>query len=131
MKTIIFDVDDTLYDQLQPFKNTVHQQIDSSFSDDDMIRLYKACRHYSDEVFEKHMSGEMTALELQTYRITKACNDFGIALTEEDAIQFQHTYLQELKQITLFSSLTEVLPTIVNNNWQVAFSLMGNMTISG
>ncbi|GAB2568965.1 HAD family hydrolase [Gracilibacillus alcaliphilus] len=109
MQTIIFDVDDTLYDQLQPFRRTVKQHIASSFSEEQILALYKRSREYSDEVFEKHMSGEITALELQTYRIRKACADFFITIDEQQAIAFQQFYVQEQRKIELFPAMKQLL----------------------
>nr|WP_035724439.1 HAD family hydrolase [Gracilibacillus boraciitolerans] len=128
MKTIIFDVDDTLYDQLQPFHKAVHQQLNTSFNNDEIKALYLASRKYSDEVFEKHMNGgEITALDLQTYRITKACQDFGISLTYQQAVTFQETYLHEQQQIQLFPAIVELLDSLYANNKQLAILTNGEV----
>ncbi|SFL70285.1 putative hydrolase of the HAD superfamily [Gracilibacillus orientalis] len=120
MQTIIFDVDDTLYDQLQPFRNAVHQQLDTSFTDSEIGSLYKTSRKYSDEVFEKYMSGEITALELQTYRMTKACEEFEIALSYDQAVRFQDVYLSELKKIQLLDPMKRLLEQLSKQGKQLA-----------
>ncbi|WP_054860115.1 HAD-IA family hydrolase [Gracilibacillus sp. JCM 18860] len=126
MDTIIFDVDDTLYDQLLPFKNTVKQQFQQDFIDAELEALYITSRKYSDEVFEKHMNGgEITALELQTYRITKACEEFGLAISYQDAVSFQQKYLQEQKQITLFEELKQLLDHLLSQKKQLAILTNG------
>ncbi|MGN8646066.1 HAD family hydrolase [Gracilibacillus sp. HCP3S3_G5_1] len=127
MQTIIFDVDDTLYDQLLPFRNAVYQQLDASFSESEIGALYKASRKYSDEVFEKQMSGEITALELQTYRITKACEEYGFTLSYEDAVQFQESYLQELQKIQLFEPMKRLLNQLSEQGKQLAVLTNGKL----
>ncbi|UOQ49937.1 HAD family hydrolase [Gracilibacillus caseinilyticus] len=125
MQTIIFDVDDTLYDQLQPFHKAVHQHLSESFSDNDMTLLYKTSRKYSDEVFEQYMNGEITALELQTYRIMKACEEFGIHLPYEQAVLFQETYLAELQKIQLFEPMEQLLDKLFHHKKQLAILTNG------
>ncbi|KAB8137470.1 HAD family hydrolase [Gracilibacillus oryzae] len=125
MKTVIFDVDDTLYDQLQPFKNAVMERLDHPFSPQEIASLYLASRKYSDEVFEKHMNGEISALELQTYRITKACDEFGLILSQEEAIAFQHTYLLQQQQITLLADIEILLHRLDEQGKQIAILTNG------
>ncbi|MFC4402605.1 HAD family hydrolase [Gracilibacillus xinjiangensis] len=120
METIIFDVDDTLYDQLLPFKNAVKDKIDDSFSNEEITLLYLKCRKYSDEVFEKHMSGEITASQLQTYRIIMACRDFGIELSENEALAFQEAYLSEQKQISLINEIETLFNKLHDSGKQLA-----------
>ncbi|MDX8045244.1 HAD family hydrolase [Gracilibacillus sp. S3-1-1] len=127
MQTIIFDVDDTLYDQLLPFQKTVHLLIDASFPEAEMGAFYKTSRKYSDEVFEKHMNGEITGLELQTYRIMKACEDYQIKLSYEDAVRFQEVYLQEQRKIQLFHPMKHLLEQLAKQNIRLAVLTNGEL----
>ena len=52
MRTIVFDVDDTLYDQQQPFRNAM-TKIFPNVATEDMHELYLRFRHHSDETFPK------------------------------------------------------------------------------
>lgn len=74
--TYIFDLDDTLYDQLGAFNVAYHYH----FADSDIgvETLYRHFRHYSDMVFEQTQEGQMTLTEMHIYRITEAVNDFDI-----------------------------------------------------
>lgn len=127
MKTVIFDVDDTLYDQLQPFRLTVQKRLHNAFPNDMIEVLYKTSRKYSDEVFEKHMSGEITALELQTYRMIKACQDFNISLSYEEAVAFQDTYLREQRKIQLFDPMKRVIEELAQLDVQLAILTNGEL----
>ncbi|WP_163581279.1 HAD family hydrolase [Gracilibacillus saliphilus] len=127
MQTIIFDVDDTLYDQLQSFRNAVYQQLSTSFTESEIGPLYKASRKYSDEVFEPYMNGEITVLELQTYRITKACEDFGIKLSYEQAVKFQEVYLAEQRNIQLLKPMRQLLDQLCEQDKQLAVLTNGEL----
>lgn len=124
MQTVIFDVDDTLYDQLQPFRHAVQQIIPESFQHHEIIDLYKKSRAYSDAVFEQHMCGEITALDLQIYRIQKACDDFSISLTREQAIAFQQCYLSEQQHIKLFPEMEYLLDQL--NQAEITLAVLTN-----
>lgn len=120
MDTIIFDVDDTLYDQTLPFKKAARNYFKQSFTDEELTNLYIASRKYSDALFYKSTTGEVSVLELQVYRITEACREFDITLRYQDAIDFQKAYLVEQQKITLFKEVEEILDSLLRKNKQLA-----------
>ncbi|MCQ9300160.1 HAD family hydrolase [Staphylococcus hyicus] len=105
--TFIFDLDDTLYDQLQAFNVAYHYHF--ADSDIDVSSLYRHFRHYSDLVFEQTQDGRMTVTEMHIYRITAALNDFDIALSEKKAIAFQRDYARALNGIALSHPIKTLL----------------------
>ena len=50
MKNIIFDVDDTLYNLMEPFEKA-HNELMVTRTDADCEELFEASRTYSDEAF--------------------------------------------------------------------------------
>ena len=50
MKNIIFDVDDTLYNLMEPFEKA-HKELMAARTDADCEELFEASRTYSDEAF--------------------------------------------------------------------------------
>ncbi|WP_342471574.1 HAD family hydrolase [Metasolibacillus sp. FSL H7-0170] len=115
METIIFDVDDTLYDQLQPFQKAFNKYFNHLHSFP-IEQLYIASRKYSDKVFNSPMSQH----EQQIYRITSACRDFGISISKDIAIQFQKTYEDEQQKIILFPEIHLLLEKLLQKNKQLA-----------
>ena len=107
MKTFVFDLDDTLYDMTQPFKKAFETHLSQYKIDPD--ELFKRSRHYSDAIFPKVMSGEMSVDECGAYRIKRALEDFDIYLSEEEALQFQLTYRYNQAHITLSDSIKDAL----------------------
>lgn len=103
IKAVYFDLDDTLYDQLQPFQlavqstNLVHY-INERLTIED---LYRRIRRHSDRLWEKHTSGQMTLEELRVERAVAAFHDLAIEISAEDAVLLQQNYELEQNRLTL------------------------------
>lgn len=90
MKAVIFDLDDTLYDQIQPFKKALdrHLQVD-----DELVGpLYLAFRHHADQVFEAAATGKMSLKDSHIYRMKAALADFGFQVSDALALTIQIDY---------------------------------------
>jgi putative hydrolase of the HAD superfamily len=118
MDTIIFDVDDTLYDQLQPFKKAFEMTF-THVTNIPIEKLYISSRKHSDSLFDQSEAGIITLLELQTYRIMAACEEFGVPITYNEAIKFQNIYEQEQQKITLFPEIEKLLELLSKKNKQL------------
>ncbi|MCC3359596.1 HAD family hydrolase [Bacillus sp. REN16] len=125
METIIFDVDDTLYDQAQSFHKTVRKLFEAPFSDEQIDQLYKASRRYSEILFDQSEAGEISQFEWQTGRIMAACKDFNIPIDTEKATIFHETYVTEQKNITLFPEVEELLNDLYNEGKQLGILTNG------
>lgn len=90
IKALIFDLDDTLYDQIQPFRRAIlrHLQVPA----DQLEPLYIAFRHYADEIFEAAATGKVSLYDSHVYRMKAALADFGYAVTDAEAIAIQLDY---------------------------------------
>ncbi|MFC4404128.1 HAD family hydrolase [Gracilibacillus xinjiangensis] len=125
MRTIIFDVDDTLYDQALSFHHTFRKLIDSDFTYDKLDQIYRTSRKYSELLFDKSEKGEISVTEWQIGRITKACEDFGIPIDEEKALKFDQLYKKEQQKISLFPEISALLTKLKNENKQLAILTNG------
>lgn len=114
MKAFLFDVDDTLYDQLTPFKLAydVFERREENIS---VEKLYRSCRKYSDNIFHKTENGEITLEDMYIYRISKAFDDFGIQLTSDEALAFQNSYVSYQKHIHLLDDVIITLDLLKKN----------------
>lgn len=102
-RAIFFDVDDTLYNQVEPFykayiKNFEHYNIDVNY-------LFKTSREISDELFEKSQSGDISMKEMQIMRIQFAFEKLNIKISREEAWKFQQDYEKFQDNITLSDTL--------------------------
>ncbi|WP_281279572.1 HAD family hydrolase [Aquibacillus sediminis] len=120
MDTIIFDVDDTLYDQALPFKITYKKLFDQPLTEAELNQLYTVSRKHSDVLFDKWEAGEIPVQELQIRRMTQACEEFGIAITEQKALEFQNAYVKEQRKIVLFDEVKQLLDDLYQQNKQLA-----------
>ena len=108
MYNFVFDLDDTVYDQLKPFK----QAFDKNFPNKTTFpidKLYLLSRKFSDQVFNYTENGELTLEEMHRYRITKAFEALQQPISKEQADQFQLDYGAYQKQITLTEDVRNTL----------------------
>ena len=59
IETVVFDIDDTIYDQQEPFRKAV-QKLFPLVSEADMLPLYTRFRVHSDNNFNKVITQEWT-----------------------------------------------------------------------
>ena len=74
--SIVFDVDDTIYDQQAPYRIAVEK----CFPDFDMSKINQAYirfRHYSDVGFPRVMAGEWTTEYFRFWRCKETLLEFG------------------------------------------------------
>lgn len=122
--SVVFDLDDTLYDQLLPFKNAFEMKF-KQLSHVPVEKLYISSRKHSDAMFDKSEDGTISLLELHTYRIIAACKEFGIEISHAEAEEFQEIYQNEQQKIALFPDIIKLLDLLLNRNIQLAILTNG------
>lgn len=124
---VFFDVDDTLYDHLLPFRKAIWNWVEdhSSFPFEE---AYHRLRYYSD-ILSLKMGGagaiETGAatewMRIERFRLTLA--EFGIRLSEAQAAEVQAAYLGCQYDIEMFPGATELILQL-----QTAGRLVGLIT---
>ena len=110
---LVFDVDDTLYEQIVPFENAYKSLFDM---DIDMEQFYLLSRYYSDVKFEASRNGEMTMDEYHIYRIQEAAKDLGVILTDEQALDMQKEYKKNQQKLQMSNITISILELAKENN---------------
>ena len=110
---LVFDVDDTLYEQIVPFENAYNSLFDM---DIDMEKFYLLSRYYSDVKFEASRNGEMTMDEYHIYRIQEAAKDLGVFLTDEQALNMQKEYKMNQQKLQMSNVTINILKLARKNN---------------
>ena len=110
---LVFDVDDTLYEQIVPFENAYKSLFDI---DIDMEQFYLLSRYYSDVKFEASRNGEMTMDEYHIYRIQEAAKDLGVFLTDEQALNMQKEYKKNQQKLQISNITISILELAKENN---------------
>jgi len=108
MKAFFFDLDDTLYNQLQPFQ-AAYDSIFSRITDISILELFKKSREYSDRVFAQTESGEMSLEAMHQYRMINAFKDFGYTISPAEADAFQKTYKDHQYKVSLIPEMKNIL----------------------
>lgn len=105
---ILFDVDDTLYDQTVPFMEAYAEYFGNEPAVSAEI-IYPVTRKYSDQVYSQTMAGEITMEEMYIYRMQKAFEEFSIRITDQEALDFQKIYADRQHHIHMSPLMGEVL----------------------
>ncbi|HEM6404264.1 TPA: HAD family hydrolase [Streptococcus suis] len=106
MKALIFDVDDTLYDQIQPFERALERHFE--VAREQIEPLYLSFRRYADEVFEATAIGKMSLKDSHIYRMKHALADFGYQVSDATALAIQIDYDYFQGQIELSPVFPEI-----------------------
>lgn len=115
MKNIIFDVDDTLYDLMEPFQKA-HEELMSDRTNADCEELFKASRTYSDEAFYMAREGKISSDEEFIYRIKKTYQDVGVNVSKEEAKKFEERYRYYQNHIHVPETTTKILDYCKENH---------------
>lgn len=108
MSNIIFDVDDTLYNLMEPFQRA-HEELFLKATDADCEELFKASRIYSDEAFYMVRDGKLPKEDEFAYRIMKTYEDVGMTVSREMAKKFEERYRYYQKHIHVPEKIQEIL----------------------
>lgn len=107
---LCFDCDDTLYDLSWPFRMSLDHMFDKTALDSiDLEKFYLDYRKAGDEIFDQIQNGKITIDESGQYRIKKVCDQYGVAIDDQFAKEFQKMYRGYQQNITMSSELTEYL----------------------
>lgn len=114
--SIVFDVDDTIYDQQAPYRIAMEK----CFPDFDMTHMNQAYirfRHYSDIGFPRVMTGEWTTEYFRFWRCKETLLEFGYhEIDEEMGNHFQEVYEHELENITMLDEMRMTLDFLKEKN---------------
>ncbi|SHH42363.1 HAD family hydrolase [Virgibacillus chiguensis] len=126
MRTIAFDLDDTLYDRTEPLKQTF-----SSFRPTKELRFNEILpiyHKYSDIAFEKVTNQQWTLEESYVYRIRKTLQEQNIGISEQDALAFQAMYTKNQDRIQLRPHIEEIIQYLQNKEIQTIIITNGPST---
>lgn len=109
MYSFIFDIDDTVYDQIVPFRCAFERNFARYADQVSLPDLYRHNRRFSDEIFERQQRGEISLEDMHVYRITEAFRVLGIEIPREEAEAFQRDYAAAQHEIVLTEDMREAL----------------------
>lgn len=109
----VFDIDDTLYDQLHAFERAINNQKINNSKDLDISKLYYLMKKYGDETFSSTGFDQQRLEKMQIFRIQRALQDYNIEITDEQALNFQTDFENYQNDIELFPKIEELLNLLI------------------
>ncbi len=117
---IIFDLDDTIYDLMEPFQRThqeryaqfLRQQKEKGAVPEDQVdldRLFYQWRAHSDDILPMEFEHKISGQEAFRMRIYRTYEDLHVKLTQQDAISFEESYRKYQKEIHVPQKMGELL----------------------
>lgn len=107
---LLFDIDDTLYDQAVPFGAAYERAFPELFRQGpSAMALFAARSRHGERSFRQALAQEMTMEEMYRYRIREAFAEFGFTVSDEEADRFQSVYEQAQKELKLSPVMEELL----------------------
>ncbi|MWV46970.1 HAD-IA family hydrolase [Paenibacillus sp. HJL G12] len=115
-KGIFFDVDDTLYDHLQPLRQALNSEL-ALEGDFPYEAVYHRFRYYSDALSARHggvnaAGAERDLQEMRVKRVMLALAEFRIDVTRAEAARIQDQYLREQFHISPFPGAVELIRSL-------------------
>ena len=107
LKAILFDIDDTLYDLSIPFKEAFRELFPGEKMD--LEGAFLASRKYSDLIYDRSLSGEISMAEMYIYRLGNAFRDYGKIIDGPTALQFQSVYEKRQHEIRMTGEMERML----------------------
>lgn len=110
MDVVFFDIDDTLYNQAEPFGYAVRSVLGSVPATDD--ELFDASRRHSGEVFAAFAAGGHPSVAVYVRRMQATLAEFGVNVSAETARRLQWVYATSSgKAMHLSPAMRQVLET--------------------
>lgn len=116
---VFFDVDDTLYDHLDPLRYALQQELvlEDHFPYE---AVYHRVRYYSDLLTEQNRDvntehGNDVLEEMRSRRYILALEEFGISINPDQAANIQAQYLGRQFEIEPFDGVIELMKQLQDN----------------
>lgn len=124
-KAVFFDLDDTLHDSMKPFQQALVNLFPDKAKTLPVEQFYQSTRHYSDLLWEEYENNRITLKELRMKRIQLAGKDFGLNISNDEALCFQQEYEQRQQSLTLFPDAANMLTALKSNNYIIGIITNG------
>ncbi|WP_407886151.1 HAD family hydrolase [Levilactobacillus sp. N40-8-2] len=125
IKAVVFDVDDTLYDQKAPFEAALAPILNLP-QDFDLNMTFQTYRQQSSQAYAQVADGRWSQQEMAVKRLNTALLAQQLpAVDVQSALDFQRAYTTGLRQIELFPGLETALDQL-SEQYQLGIITNGN-----
>ena len=112
MDVVFFDLDDTLYNQAEPFVRAYKEVFGTRYDEQvkNLEQLFALSRKHSESVFEASERGDMSMEDMYVYRIQRALADFGVEADAQSCLRMHYLYAHNQEHaISLTPTICAVL----------------------
>ena len=109
MKTLFFDLDNTLYDRSVPFLRAFSDFFGGRYPDETAKLAHTRCNECGNEVFADSQSGKISMRDMYIYRFQEGMRRAGIGISADDALRFQEIYKSRQHMIGLTDAAARLL----------------------
>lgn len=121
----VFDLDDTMYDLMQPFKKA-HDKLFAERTHAGCAELFKKSRVYSDILLEQEREGKIAKEDAFYERLRLTYGDAGLTVKREEGDRFEAEYRYYQTRIEMFDFMEEVLDFCTEARTGLAVLTNGN-----
>lgn len=106
--TLVFDLDDTLYDRCAPFVKALEKALGKEIPGNkrEWYHIYSIC---SQEMFEAQARGEISLADSRILRIRKAMKHFDVPFSTEQEEAYQAAYAKEQGNVWMSDIISELM----------------------
>lgn len=122
---VFWDLDDTLYDHLVPFREAVREVIQPDESTLNYADLFYKVRHHSDLLWPQYLRGELELEETRVLRLELAFAEYGLKLNREQAAKVQASYIGRQYSIEMIEGVAEQLKRFISLGHKVGIITNG------
>lgn len=122
---LVFDIDDTMYDLMAPFKKA-HEHFFADRVSADPMELFKKSRIYSDIILEREKNGEISSRDSFHERLRMTYQDVGLNIKREESDEFEAKYRYYQTNIEMFDFMRKVLDYCKEADLPIAVLTNGN-----
>lgn len=122
---LVFDIDDTMYDLMEPFKKA-HEKFFAGRVRTDSTELFRKSRIYSDIILAQEKEGKIRREDSFYARLRMTYRDAGLEITREESDQFEAEYRYGQTVITMFDFMKDVLDYCKEEKLPIAVLTNGN-----
>lgn len=113
-EAVVFDVDDTLYDLAEPYREAYAACFAERY-DLPVDELFVLSRDKSDVALELLTAGKITAEDHKVLRVQWTFAEFGVEVSREEALAFQDAYASAQERIALYPEAIAMLDAVARS----------------
>lgn len=126
LKAVFFDIDDTLYGQIKPFKEAFYL-VFPKIKIESFDFFYTVFRKFSDQIFPEYQLKKVTLKDMYIYRLSKSFDFFNLkGYSNKKILLFQKEYNKKLNNIVPFPEIEKLITILAKKKYKLGIISNGD-----